>query len=444
MSQESKGPADGVDAVARAEAALALAQVAAAQAAADVTALVAPATDGDGPAACDAVTALVAPATDGDGPAACDAAATARDAAATAKQQAKRRARQAKKTVKLARHDLAQAVRAAKLRARASAASALARDPLVTALLSDDAASDPRLDLFRDLKDAGAAARDGLFICEGPEPIRLLLASRTVAVRALLCKPTVYHKLRDAIAARTARDGAEREESGDGATTSFDVLVASHQLMGEVVGYSLNRGALACGRRPATASLRDPEAWLRAHILTDARPCWRVLAVDGCNNTANLGSLVRTGTAFGVDVVLLSADCCDPWYRQAVRVSMGHVFRTPVVRVDDLPATLARLGGDGGCGMVSFAAVIDADAEKMEGLGATPARWCAVLGNEDRGVSAEVRAVAGVRRVRIDMAHGVDSLSITVAAGVFVNGLREREAAGRGWRACDGGGGGAE
>ena len=65
--------------------------------------------------------------------------------------------------------------------------------------------------------------------------------------------------------------------------------------------------------------------------------------MDGCNNTANLGSLVRTSTAFGVQAIMLSSTCCDCWYRKAVRVSMGHIFSMPVIRVDNLAETLRQL-----------------------------------------------------------------------------------------------------
>ena len=62
----------------------------------------------------------------------------------------------------------------------------------------------------------------------------------------------------------------------------------------------------------------------------------------------------------------------------------------------------------------------------------TPSRWCGVVGSEDKGISVAVREVSKYL-CRIDMAPGVDSLAITVASGVFLNGLREREAKDRGW-----------
>jgi tRNA G18 (ribose-2'-O)-methylase SpoU len=71
--------------------------------------------------------------------------------------------------------------------------------------------------------------------------------------------------------------------------------------------------------------------------------------------------------------VLLSHDCCDCWYRKAVRTSMGHVFHLPVIRVPDLADALRTLHRE--CGMESFAAVIDERTVHLRDLHAAPARW---------------------------------------------------------------------
>lgn len=67
----------------------------------------------------------------------------------------------------------------------------------------------------------------------------------------------------------------------------------------------------------------------RQNVLRDDRDSWRVLAIDTTYDTANLGGMIRSASAFGVDALLLSDDSCDAWYRRSVRVSMGHIFRVP-------------------------------------------------------------------------------------------------------------------
>lgn len=173
--------------------------------------------------------------------------------------------------------------------------------------------------------------------------------------------------------------------------------------------------------------------------------------------------MVRSAAAFGADLVLLGPSCCDPWYRRAVRTSVGHVFRVPAHRCADLPATLRRLSGE--FRVESFAAVIDPGARALAAAGRVPRRWCArgcsallprrsavraerraiavpercspptlpsprrclVVGNEQDGLSPQACAACSGGGLRIEMAPGVDSLNVGVATAVLLNGLRERE-----------------
>jgi tRNA G18 (ribose-2'-O)-methylase SpoU len=68
-----------------------------------------------------------------------------------------------------------------------------------------------------------------------------------------------------------------------------------------------------------------------------------VLFVDKVTDVSNLGSLIRSASAFGVCAVVLSRDSCDPYYRKSVRASMGHVFRVPVIRVEELGRTIQKI-----------------------------------------------------------------------------------------------------
>jgi tRNA G18 (ribose-2'-O)-methylase SpoU len=192
--------------------------------------------------------------------------------------------------------------------------------------------------------------------------------------------------------------------------------------MSALAGFQISRGALACGVVPK----RD-EAWLMERFLS--QQSLRLLALDGISDTANMGSMIRCAAAFGIHAIILSRDCCDAWYRRSVRVSMGYIFQVPVVRVENLAGTLHSLAAKMSC--VSFAAVIDQGAdvlvlEDMDG-GAVPSSWCCVMGNEGNGISKPV-VEACSHKLRIKMYEAVDSLSVPIATGILLHGLREREA----------------
>jgi tRNA G18 (ribose-2'-O)-methylase SpoU len=171
-------------------------------------------------------------------------------------------------------------------------------------------------------------------------------------------------------------------------------MVGSEEALSAAAGFAISRGCLACGVVPAG---RD-EDWLLQYLRnllqsestssslkslsasaskvddpTSSTRHLRILALDGISDTANLGSMIRTASAFGVHAVLLSEGCCDAWYRRAVRVSMGHVFRVPTIRVPDLSHTLRKLA-EGPYHVTSYAAVIDVSASLLNDL--KPGKLC--------------------------------------------------------------------
>lgn len=205
----------------------------------------------------------------------------------------------------------------------------------------------------------------------------------------------------------------------------FHVFIGTENVLTEIAGFPISRGALGCGFIP-----QNDENWLYSYLekKIDDNSCHNLglLALDQISDTANLGSLIRSSAAFGIDCVILSHDCCDAWYRRAVRVSMGHVLSIPSVRVRDLASTISTMKER--FGMISYAAVVDNSAEKV--LEDIPkgqiGHWCCVLGNEGIGISEQVIASCDCR-IRIGMTDSVDSLSVGVAGGILLHGIRERE-----------------
>ncbi|MDP1270955.1 TrmH family RNA methyltransferase, partial [Klebsiella pneumoniae] len=70
-----------------------------------------------------------------------------------------------------------------------------------------------------------------------------------------------------------------------------------------------------------------------------------VVVACGIGNHDNMGGLFRNAAAFGVGAVLLDRTCCDPFYRKAIRVSVGAVLRTPMATGLDAEAMVDLLQG---------------------------------------------------------------------------------------------------
>jgi tRNA G18 (ribose-2'-O)-methylase SpoU len=267
----------------------------------------------------------------------------------------------------------------------------------VDAIIVDDPDA-PRLADYRALTDSELRQRyesqAGVFIAEGPNVVRALLASAYVT-RSLLLTPKQMDDLSDVLDAVTA-----------------PIYVGPQSLLEQVVGFHLHRGALAVGERRA-----DPSV---ASVLRDARV---VAVLEKVNDHENLGALFRNARALGVDAVLLDPECADPYYRRAVRVSMGHLLHVPWTRLPALPAGLDPLHA---AGFESVALTPDPSVASIEELVALgPVRLALLVGAEGPGLS-EATMRAASRRVRIPMAPGVDSLNVATAAAIAFHRLCAR------------------
>lgn len=302
--------------------------------------------------------------------------------------------------------------------------------------VTDPSVPEPALEPYKNLKEGGEND-DSLFVAEGTETVKVLLtqmmesaaAARVpMQLESILLKPSLFFD--EPVKLQTNVEAAvtflsEKQQS------MFKVMLANEKVLSEISGFQTSRGCVACGRVPQGFD----EDWLMDRVRTSAERTikggsshrqLRLLAVDGVSDTANLGSLIRTASALHIDVLILSHDACDPWYRRSVRVSMGHIARVPIVRVPNLANTLRQLDQ-----VACFAAVVQQDLPCCLSLGKmqpgdVPRRWCCVVGNEGNGVSEPVIA-ACTHAITIEMDAGVDSLSLPVAAGILLHGLREKE-----------------
>jgi tRNA G18 (ribose-2'-O)-methylase SpoU len=132
----------------------------------------------------------------------------------------------------------------------------------------------------------------------------------------------------------------------------------------------------------------------------------------------------RAAEAFGVDAVLLSPGCCDPFYRKAIRTSSAAAFMVPFADAAPWPASLDRLRT---LGFTVVAMTPDADAVDLGAFVATDRarrRLLLLLGTEGQGLTSDALARADAR-VRIPMSGGLDSLNVAMAAGIALHRLRE-------------------
>ncbi len=270
--------------------------------------------------------------------------------------------------------------------------------------MADDVATGPddvRLDPFRGLRQSereflhpppGGRRAAPAFVVEGGRVVARALEAGYAAQAILV-------------------DAAARDRIDWLGRPGLPVVVADRELIRQVSGLAVIREAVGIFTRPVEPNL--------AAIVAVAR---RILVLEGIANPANLGAIVRSAAALGVDATLLDSACTDPLYRRAVRGSMGAVLTHPWGRLVDLPAGLAQLRA---AGFAIIALVTDRHAQPLAAaVDAAGPRIALVLGTEGDGITDAGRGASDVLAT-VPMRSGVDSLNVAAAAAVACSLLGE-------------------
>ena len=141
----------------------------------------------------------------------------------------------------------------------------------------------------------------------------------------------------------------------------------------------------------------------------------QIVLLESVRDPSNLGAIIRSAAAMGVDRIILSADCADVYHAKALRASMGAVFHLQIDLAEDLPAVIAQLRG--GSRRV-FAAALDVNAKTLGSFSLCTSD-CVVIGNEGHGLSESVIEACDAS-VFIPMSQKVESFNAAVAASILM------------------------
>ena len=141
----------------------------------------------------------------------------------------------------------------------------------------------------------------------------------------------------------------------------------------------------------------------------------RTLALFSVRDPGNLGAVIRSAVAFGVDHIVLSSDCADVYNHKTVRAAMGSLFRTRISTVRDFGEfiSVARESG-----RRVFAAELTEGARSLRELD-TRASDIFIIGNEGHGIPREISSLTD-GSVYIPISRKTESLNASVAAAVFM------------------------
>ena len=253
--------------------------------------------------------------------------------------------------------------------------------------------SAPELDIYARLNENQLfryyEPEPGLFIAESPKVIERALNAGYEPVSFLVEKKHIEGEAKDVLAR----------------CSGIPVYTAESDILTQLTGFQLTRGALCAMRRRALPSLTE--------ICSGAR---RIAILEQVMNPTNIGAIFRSAAALNMDAVILTPGCSDPLYRRASRVSMGTVFQIPWTVADNWPqpvmSQLKQLGFKTAAMALSDNSVSIDDTRLL-----AEEKLAIILGTEGDGL-AETTIADCDYTVKIPMTHGVDSLNVAAASAV--------------------------
>ncbi len=148
----------------------------------------------------------------------------------------------------------------------------------------------------------------------------------------------------------------------------------------------------------------------------------KIVVADGIQDVRNIGAISRSCLAFDVDLLIVGVKANAEIGEGAVKSSAGALLKLPVARVSSLANTLNYLKS---WGLTQIAATEKSELDLNKASFADQDSWVLWMGNEDKGLSRERLALMD-QTVRIPMSSNIDSLNVSVAAGVLLYALSSR------------------
>ncbi|TGK77578.1 RNA methyltransferase [Leptospira noumeaensis] len=252
---------------------------------------------------------------------------------------------------------------------------------------------DPRLASYQLLK-AKEDPSDTFIADHEKTAVRLL--NSNLRVESVFCMPKYLEKHKDLIQSKLEDPNK--------------CFVAEKRIFEETIGFSVHQGFMAVGfqRWNSISETKNP-----------------MLLVNSIVDSENIGSILRTAAAFGIQSILFDSKSASPYLRRSVRVSMGSLFQIQLVRVYNLTETIHKLQ-DTGNKILALSLPRDGDTllSKTKSIYEMKKQnnFVLVVGNEADGIEKDILNLSN-ELVYIPMKNKIDSLNVSHALAVALSHL---------------------
>ncbi len=252
---------------------------------------------------------------------------------------------------------------------------------------------DPQVDVYRNIRDADLRGRKHLCMVESEMVVRRMLSSNW-NVHSLFLSPSKFERLAPLIG------------------ESHKVFIADVSVMSEITGFHIHRGVLAAVQRPSENEQTHSISRLIQTLKGEDKIA--LLLAEGITNVDNMGALFRNASAFGVSGLVLDNRCCDPLYRKAIRVSMGHTFSLPWAISFNWKQDILKLKIELGTRLIGCETLTG--AKTMWEVDPSQ-KFALIMGEEKMGLSSTTLELCD-EIAEIPMTPKVPSLNVAVASAI--------------------------
>lgn len=226
----------------------------------------------------------------------------------------------------------------------------------------------------------------GLFVLEGMRIVMDAVAEDSLLTH-LLVTEQAYSKYGDELFQADLR--------------GVKMLVISNELGNRIASTTQTQGVFAICRIPVQK---------KPSFIQNGR----YVVLFGLQDPGNVGMIIRTADALGIDGIILSGSC-DLYSPKVIRSTMGSIFRTDIFIENDAEALFEMLSANS---ITSCASVIDTDADRITEKPFSGGE-AVFIGNEGNGLPREISERCD-RRVTIPMHGNINSLNAAMAAGIMM------------------------
>ena len=201
----------------------------------------------------------------------------------------------------------------------------------------------------------------------------------------------------------------------EGIDEGTNVIQMSREQIRKLVGFPFHRGVMAAAKRapPLPVSCLYSDSLTNSQLQAAPKVTLGVIQIT---DKENLGGIMRSAAAFGVNQILLSDDTVDPFSRRVTRVSMGTVFQHKMYRIVNPAIELQALAKSG---YRIVASSLAEDSTPVSDFQSDDRPVLLLVGNESKGLPESIQKISD-DKICIPMNHDTDSLNVSVATAILL------------------------